>query len=854
MTDNTFTVDSVDYSIPELYRTVSALFVYLGDLPTTTVVANWRLDIAKDYSFYFSEATRQSGNGRYQFSNADFATIWSSFRSAFVDGATFTVKIVKVPTATAPGAPTNFMATVRDGVVDLSWAAPASDNGATVTKYQYRYSAGSTVATGTSWSDVGDSGDDGSCKCNETALTITSVTDGTQYAFEVRAVNSVGEGTAAGPVTATIPPSLVSNIRQSDDDQESVGSDYDFTQGFTTGAAGATLTSIDIKLYNSSSDQAHPTVTLHKDNATSAAVATLSAPSGTIASGSANYTYTAPSNTTLDASTPYFVVLEGGGSTVNVYLTSSDSEDSGGKTGWSIANTSGFRSANSTGNFTDLDEAVMIRVKGAITIVTVPGAPTSFTATKGDTAVTLSWAAPTSNGGGAITKYRYRYSTGATVSASATWTDVPDGSDAGDSTADETRVTISGLTNGTEYAFEVRAVNSAGEGAVAGSITATPAAPPPALVSNIGQTVSLSSPELGTTQDLSQGFTTVTTAGTLDSIEVKFAAANDGSAHPTVTLHSGSPTSTAIATLTAPSGTIAATAANYTYTAPSNTTLIAATTYYVVLEGSDDDLAPQATTSDNEDSGGETGWSVANGYGFRTASSVGAFTTSSSALLIRVNGTAKAVTTPGAPTSFMARAGDGEVTLSWAPPANIGGGAITNYRYRHSAGSTVVTTTGWTDVPDGSDAGSSAADETGLTITGLTNGTEYAFEVLAENSAGEGAVAEQTATPAAETCAAPSFGTRRELWTGTVTVGAFTVGVDPLAYGFIGTAGGLDDKTFTIGSNSYEIDTVAVAASGSQCRRPFIQPEGLRPDDRGDGRVAACMSAIQRVSTSARRP
>ena len=162
----------------------------------------------------------------------------------------------------------------------------------------------------------------------------------------------------------------------------------------------------------------------------------------------------------------------------------------------------------------------------------------------------------------------------------------------------------------------------------------------------------------------------------------------------------------------------------------------------------------------------------------------------------------------------MARAGDGEVTLSWGPPANIGGGAITNYRYRHSAGSTVVTTTAWTDVPDGSDAGSSAADETGLTITGLTNGTEYAFEVLAENSAGEGAVAAQTATPAVETCAAPSFGTRRELWTGTVTLGTFTGGGDTVGYGFGGATGDLDDKTFTIGStSSYEIDGVQVVVS-----------------------------------------
>ena len=101
------------------------------------------------------------------------------------------------------------------------------------------------------------------------------------------------------------------------------------------------------------------------------------------------------------------------------------------------------------------------------TTVTAPGAPTSFTATAGDAAVTLSWAAPASDGGGAITEYEYRYSTGTMVSSSASWTDVADGSDMGDSTADETSVTISSLVNGTQYAFEVRAVNSVGDGTAA---------------------------------------------------------------------------------------------------------------------------------------------------------------------------------------------------------------------------------------------------------------------------------------------------------------------------------------------------------------------------------------------------
>ena len=385
----------------------------------------------------------------------------------------------------------------------------------------------------------------------------------------------------------------------------------------------------------------------------------------------------------------------------------------------------------------------------------------------------------------------------------------------GNTTVTATFTVAAGTPAGTTISFGAMAANGAPR---SGGMLLTVATVPTtgALVSNIGQTVSGNSATLGTTRDLSQGFTTATTAGTLDSIEVKFAAANDGTAHPTVTLHNGSPTSTAIATLTAPSGTVAATAANYTYTAPSNTTLTAATTYYVVLEGSDDDLAPQATTSDNEDSGGETGWSVANGYGFRTASSVGAFTTSSSALLIRVNGTAKAVTVPGAPTSFMATAGDGKVDLSWAAPANNGGGAITKYRYRYSTGSVVSSSATWTDVPDGSDMDTETGNETGVTVSSLMNGTGYAFEVLAVNSAGEGAVAGPiTATPAVPSCAAPNFGTRRSIWTGTVTVGTIASGGATTAYGFSGTVGGLDPKTFTIGLNNHEIDIAFVSLAAT---------------------------------------
>ena len=55
----------------------------------------------------------------------------------------------------------------------------------------------------------------------------------------------------------------------------------------------------------------------------------------------------------------------------------------------------------------------------------------------------------------------------------------------------------------------------------------------------------------------------------------------------------------------------------------------------------------------------------------------------------------------------------------------------------------------WTDVPDGSDTGSDQADERSnqLTVTNLTNETEYTFQVRAVNSVGDGAGIQAMATP-----------------------------------------------------------------------------------------------------------
>ena len=96
-----------------------------------------------------------------------------------------------------------------------------------------------------------------------------------------------------------------------------------------------------------------------------------------------------------------------------------------------------------------------------------PAAPAGLTATPGDGSVTLAWDDP---GDSSITGYEYNVNHNATGSGNFSgwtpWTAIPD------SGSDTTSHTFSGLANGREYRYHLRAVNGDGPGAGA------PNAPP----------------------------------------------------------------------------------------------------------------------------------------------------------------------------------------------------------------------------------------------------------------------------------------------------------------------------------------------------------------------------------------
>ena len=170
--------------------------------------------------------------------------------------------------------------------------------------------------------------------------------------------------TSAATTAVTVPvAALVSNVGQTAAGNANVTATQSQGQGFTTGSdsGGYTLGSVELAVSSFSGTASDITVSIYSESSDDpgTVVHTLTTPASISA---AVTTFTAPSGTTLAAGTTYYVVISTTSSGINLSRTNATAEDTGGASGWSIADDRRFFGG---GNWVTTSSPIRMRVNGA---------------------------------------------------------------------------------------------------------------------------------------------------------------------------------------------------------------------------------------------------------------------------------------------------------------------------------------------------------------------------------------------------------------------------------------------------------------------------------------------------------
>ena len=713
---------------------------------------------------------------------------------------------------TGPDAPTGLTATPAPDetpqlAVTLTWTAPASDGGSAITYHQYRYSRNSGEFG--SWTTIPNSSATGA---NATSFTVKGLSaannEFTTFEFQVRAVNENANGSESDQASTfiTVPTNLLTidvtpgnrKIELSWDTPANNGSAIlRYEYALTETVSGATVVPLGTRVPGSNADTTSFTITglTNGVNYTIRLRAVNSVgPAGTWDSQPiipATFP-TAPRNLRAEpgdtqVTLQWTAPLSDGGKVIEEYqyqqktgnsaygswttITGSDDTTTGHDvTGLTNGTSYSFkvRARNSVGEGPESNEVTVIPVTG-------PTAPTGLTATPApdatpQLAITLTWTAPTDDGGSAIRSHQYRYSRNS--GSFGSWTTIPNSSATG---ANATSFTVRGLSAVdnmfTTFQFQVRAVNANANGSESNTVGTFIDVPfgPVNLEGTAGDRrveLTWDTPDNGGSKILKYQYAVTDLHTNTEIIPI----------HTDIPGSNGDTTSFTVTGLT--NGVLYDIRVNAVNTVgPGTLNLIqgaAPATF---------PTAPRNLRAEAGDTQVTLRWTAplynggydVSGYEYQQKTGTGNFgswmditgaddTTTEHTVTGLTNGTsysfkvraknliagegpasneatAVPVTVPSAPQSLSATAGNAKAQLDWTAPASDGGNTIVRYEFRYQEGSGSFTT--WATVP-GSDV-----NTTTHTVRNLTNGTVHTFEVRAATATHKGVSASATATPMA---------------------------------------------------------------------------------------------------------
>ena len=614
----------------------------------------------------------------------------------------------KLPALSVPGKPTISEVLVGNTSLTPVWAAPSSNGGAPITAYDVRYRETGT----TPWTVKENAWTSGSRQ-----YTITGLTNSTGYDVQVRAVNAAGDG--AWSDTATGTPATSTNPTVS------IAAQYPaIIEGsiaiFTITASAAPSADLPVKLM--------------------------------ITGIAGEQTVTIAANATTKA----FAITTGGAvDGPNAVLTAT------------------LRSG--TGYTVDVTKR-----QASVVVVDndrVPPAPSGLTTVPSSGQVVLGWSAvpPSQVGTSPLTHYTVEYFTAGTNPVTQ------------NTTGNTTTLTVTTLTNGTTYYFRVRAVSAAGNGAwsslVAATLPSAPAAPtilgvipgPSATALTVAWalpaddgTSPITAYDVQHRQNGTSTWTVVDNAWTSGSrqytitglttstqydVQVRAVNAVGNGAWSATT--NGTP-----ATSTGPTIDIAAQSATitegqnavFTVTASAAPSTALPVTIAVTSPGDQRTITGLPTTRTVTIAANATTATLTiptGGAGAGTNADVMAVVLAGAGYIVDTGTTVPnfqasvAVTDddrlPGSITNLTAASGSRRVALRWVAPTDSGTSPIRYYTVSYSE----TGTSSASDVQDTDDG-----DTTTLTVTGLTNGTQYLFRVSAVSAAGSSTTSNITAVPA----------------------------------------------------------------------------------------------------------